>query len=429
MAIPTQHHIVILGSGFAGLRTAIELKKRASRLKQARITLVDARADHVYTPLLYEVCTGSLMPGICADDLRVRELKKGVTFPLSDFCFSGKKISVEVKQGKVLRADPTTHTVNFEDGSSLSYDTLVVALGSQIATNKIPGVIDFALPMKRLEYAVVLQHTFREGLKRARRDGKSWRLVVCGAGATGCELAAELAGYIRSVSRHKHEDAPKVDIVLVDASQRVLSASRESVSRRAFARLSSLGIEMVLNACVKEVRKGEVHIDVNGNKRTLTCDAIVWTAGIEPSTELAHLGCPFDERGFIRVKPTLEVEQTEQVYALGDAVIFLHPKTGARVPALAQVADRQANIVAENITRSLERRPDINWNPPERWTTVIPLGGSFALLDLGLFIIGGRAGYCVHKVIDLWYVLSILPVRRAWKHWSYARKMFLQNDD
>ena len=90
MAIPTQHHIVILGSGFAGLRTAIELKKRASRLKQARITLVDARADHVYTPLLYEVCTGSLMPGICADDLRVRELKRR-NFPAFRFCFSGRK--------------------------------------------------------------------------------------------------------------------------------------------------------------------------------------------------------------------------------------------------------------------------------------------------------------------------------------------------
>ena len=154
----------------------------------------------------------------------------------------------------------------------------------------------------------------------------------------------------------------------------------------------------------------------------------MWAGGIKPAELVKKLGLPVDEKGFIAIEPTFEVKGMEHAYALGDCAAVMHPKTGRRVPALGQAAEREAAIVAENVVRHLERKGLMNWTPPDHWITVVPIGGKFALADFGKWYIGGMLGYLIRKAADFYYFFSVLPWRNAWSIWMRGAAAYTRND-
>src|SRR5512139_2266190 len=107
--MPNTHRVVILGGGFGGLYVARALKRAP-----VQVTLVDRRNFHLFQPLLYQVATGGLSPANIATPLR-NILKH--------------QWNVRVLLGEATGLDPLGRRVILSDGD-LSYDTLVVALGS-----------------------------------------------------------------------------------------------------------------------------------------------------------------------------------------------------------------------------------------------------------------------------------------------------------
>ena len=180
---------------------------------------------------------------------------------------------------------------------------------------------------------------------------------------------------------------------------------------------------------LSRVEPGRACLVVNVDEEcTREADIVVWAGGVKPSEVLKALKFPTDQKGSIMVDPAFQVKGHDRVWALGDAVAFTHPKTEKRVPALAQVATREAAIVAENITRSLERRPVISWFPPEYWMTVTPLGGAHAVADFGRFHLVGFPGFVARKFADLGYFCSILPWRVAVPLWIHGTMVYRRND-
>ena len=208
-------------------------------------------------------------------------------------------------------------------------------------------------------------------------------------------------------------------------------AEKESAPIRARARhrLHELGINVLAATKLKSVEANAVMLErVDGTTARHEADVIVWTAGVKPLDAAKEWNLPVDERGFIKVMPNFLVEGTKNVYALGDCASFVHPKTKKRVPALAQAATKEAAIVAENIARTLERKLPMSWTPPERWITVVPMGGAYAIADFGWFHLTGFLGYLVRKAADLQYFITILPVDEAWKLWTSGARVYRRND-
>src|SRR6202051_4507444 len=107
----SQHRVLILGGGFAGLNAAQKLRRAP-----VEVTLIDRRNFHLFQPLLYQVATGSLSPGEIAAPLR------GVL---------SRQKNTRVLLGDVLDIDPVSKQVVLADGASFEYDSLIVAAGSQ----------------------------------------------------------------------------------------------------------------------------------------------------------------------------------------------------------------------------------------------------------------------------------------------------------
>jgi NADH dehydrogenase len=421
------HKIVIIGAGFAGLRTALELEKRCARIKECTITLIDRNAEHLYTPLLYEVSSGGLEE---ATEQCLGELKSGVCVKFDDYVNIVKKKHIRFRRAEVVGINVEEQSVALKDGERIPYDDLVVAVGVETATYGIPGVAEHALPMKTLADAFRIREKIYRFVS-AYKGGKERHLaiIVVGGGATGVEFAAETANFFQRLVEGGVLQWEDFEVRLVEAGSDILMMFPPEVRRLARRRLSSLGVEVMTETKLNEVKPGTVTITgKDGQARELEADAAVWTAGVKPLGVGKDWGLPTDEKGFIIVDQSFAVEGMKNAYALGDCVALVHPKTKARVPALAQVAVREAGVVAENIARHLERKLPLRWNPPEKWATVVPMGGKYAIADVGPIRLYGRAGYAVRKAADLMYFLSILPPREGWKLWRTGARVYLNND-
>jgi len=131
--------ILVLGGGFAGLHLIRRLERRLRR-EEAAVTLVDRQNYHLFTPLLYQVCTGELPPHAVAYPLRDATAPAGFRFI----------------QSEVTAIDLDRRIVGTADGE-LPFDHLVIALGSVTNDYGIPGVRENALAVKWLSDAEALK--------------------------------------------------------------------------------------------------------------------------------------------------------------------------------------------------------------------------------------------------------------------------------
>ena len=422
MHTPPQHHIVILGAGFGGLRTALELEKRRARLKDFHVTLIDKRSEHVYTPLLYEVSTGALHDN---QKFCVGELCSGVAVPLEAYPQAMRSKRLTFKRGEVTGIDPKKKEVHLKDGTRISYDDLVVALGSAVSTFGIPGVNEHALFMKCLADAFRVRQRLAEFLG-AYVEGKEKRveIVVGGAGPTGTETAAELGNFFDRLVKNGIIKRKDYEIRLVEAAPDILGIYPEKFRVHARARLETIGVILMTNTKILEVKKKQVVTD----KGEINADVMIWSGGIRPLDVVKTFGLALDEKGWIPVETSVLVKGQKDIWAIGDVAAFLDPKTGKRVPALAQATTKEASVVAENVTRRLERKRPMAFHPPSHWVTAIPLGGAYGLVDFGSWSLRGRLGYFVRKAADFFYFFSILPFGQAFRMWLKGTNVYIKND-
>ena len=178
-----QHRVVVVGSGFGGL-----FGTQALRRSPVRVTMVAATTHHLFQPLLYQVATGILSQGEIAPPTRE---------------ILSRQRNATVLLGEVTALDLAARTVTSQvlgRPTVTAYDSLVVAAG---ATQSYFGHDEFAehAPgMKSIDDALELRGRIFGAFELAeigasRGDDVDHLLtfVVVGAGATGVEMAGQIA--------------------------------------------------------------------------------------------------------------------------------------------------------------------------------------------------------------------------------------------
>lgn len=421
MPVPQPHRIVILGAGFGGLRTALELLKRRVRLGNATVTLIDANEEHVYTPLLYEVAMGCLeLPeedAACA-------LRGSASIPYAANPYLHRKDEkIRFVRGRIEGIDWETRAVRLAGQAAVPFDDVVLATGGEAATYGVPGVETRAVRMKTLEDGLTIRRHIAQALEYLEEKKRTCLdVVVVGGGPNGCEGAAELAFSLRRMVHAGRIKTGCFSITLADADPTILGMFSPRMRALALARLASLGVRVKTNVKVLEIKSEGVVLPTG----LLPANVVIWAAGMKPRAAVKEWGFPVDGGGFVQVDATLAVQNLAHAWALGDCALIKHPVTGARIPALAQAASKQAATLAENITRILERKPTVTYLPPAKWATVVPLGGAWAVADLGILHLTRWPGYVCRKAADLFYFVSVLPLRDALRLWARGLGGFLR---
>lgn len=273
----TQHRVLVLGAGYAGMAAAIQLAARVGRRSDVEVTLVNAHERFTERLRLPMTATGQQLA-----ELSIPELLAGT--------------GARFVRGWVTALDARAKTVRIDDDRVLPYDTLVYGLGSVADTAAVPGVEDNAYTLNSPQDAEVLG-------ARLNQVGHG-TVVVVGSGLTGVESAAEIA------ERH-----PELNVVLVGRSEP--GAAMNAKARTYLqAALKRLGVEVTSGVEVVKVRPDAV--DLAGGDSVAT-DVVLWTGGMSVSPLAAAAGLTVDERGRIVVDAALRSVSHPDVYAVGDA--------------------------------------------------------------------------------------------------------------
>ena len=330
---------LVAGGGFAGGYVARLLGKRGA-------TIVSPENYMLYTPMLPEAASGSLEP-------------RHVVVPLRMMCphaelLLGRVTALDLEQSRV-------HVATDENEFDVRYDELVIALGSVSRTLPIPGLAEHGLGFKSLADAIYLRnHVLRRLEAAIAADDDTTRsrelaFVFVGAGYAGVEALAELSDLVRDALRYY---APLRNVpqhwVLVDAAPTILPEIPRGLGDYAAKQLVRRGVDIRTQTTLVSV---EAHrVTLSGNER-IAASTLVWTAGVRAHPLLADLGLPLDDRGRVRVEPSMRVEGFANVWALGDCARVPNEATpGAFDPPTSQHALRQARRLAKNLARG-EARP------------------------------------------------------------------------
>ena len=338
--------VVIAGGGFGGFYAARALERRLPA-QSAHVTLVNDSNFLLYTPLL---------PGAAGATLDPRH----VVVPLRS-----QLRHTDLVIGHVEGADPAAGTLAVrridEEQLELSYDHLIVALGSVSRTLPVPGLGEHAIGFKSLTDAVSLRNQVLHCLDIAETledpEGRSEYLtfVFIGAGYAGVEGLAELQDFAaQAIGYYPRCAAQGMRWVLAEARERIMMEVPESLSRFAEAELRGRGIEVLTSTTLDAVTADRAELSRGAPIPTRT---LVWTAGVRPSPVVAKLGLELNDEGRLPVDRTMRVPGLP-VWAIGDCAAVPDPaRPGHPCPPTAQHAIRQGRLAAHNVACSLRGLP------------------------------------------------------------------------
>ncbi len=346
-----RNRIVILGGGFAGMRTAECLEEKLRTDFSTSLTLINETNALLFTPMLAEVAGSSLEPSHISTPLRTA-LRR------TDF-IRGLVAGVDLeKRLVILHGDASGEGAACRQ--EIPYDHLIFALGSTSNYLGMTNLEKFAFNFKSLLDAIRIRNHVIEMFERADLESdpalKSSLLtfVIAGGGFAGVELAGALNDFAHGILADYPKLHPEqLNIVLVHARDRILPELSESLARYAQEKMQSRGVSFRLNTRIVDAHPGVVLLS-DGEIRAET---LVWTAGTAPSPSLKSLSLDKDKRGALLVDRTLAVGGRPGLWAIGDCAAVTDAGTGHPCPPTAQFALREAEVLASNIHAQMEGRP------------------------------------------------------------------------
>jgi NADH dehydrogenase len=342
--------IVIIGGGFAGMKTAESLEHQFLRDRSVSITLISETNALLFTPMLAEVAGSSLEPSHISTPLRS-------SLPRTNFVRATVE-SVDLEKQRVkLTATPSS-----SEGAprEIPYDHLVLALGAVSNYLGMADVQKHALDFKSLLDAIRVRNRVIEMFEQADGEANSQvrrrllTFVIAGGGFAGVELAGALNDFGRGILADYPNLRPEdFKVMLVHSRDHILPELSESLGRYAQEKMAARGVIFRLNARLTNFQPGLVVL----SDGEIPAETLVWTAGTSPNPLLRNLPVERDKRGAVIVETTLAIKDHPGVWALGDCAAVVDGVTGKACPPTAQFAIREAPVLAKNIRASLEGAP------------------------------------------------------------------------
>jgi demethylphylloquinone reductase len=359
-------HTVIIGGGFGGLFTALDLGGSGD------VTLISDEDHFLFTPMLYEYFSG--------------EVEKWHIAPTYMELLDE---SVHLIRDEVANVDLEAQLVTLKNtGESLSYDALVIAVGGVTNYAGIPGAAEFSIPFRKIAHADELRLRMVDALDHVPPDlppqdtQRALTFAVVGAGASGMELSTKMADLLRDAfKRRALRGEPRV--LVIEMGDKILPGMGTEIRGYVEDALLDSHVEVHTLTRVVKVTEKSLTFEHNGVMTEIETAAVVWAGGVRMNPLVETLKVEKTSRGLILVDPTLQVPSHANVFAIGD-IAFFRDATPT-LAGTAQLALQEAGLLAQNIKAFLAGK-ELGTKHFEELGEAVSLGTERAAV-----LVGGRA--------------------------------------
>lgn len=409
-----QKRVVIVGAGFGGLVFAQKLAKQ-----NFQIVLIDKNNYHQFQPLFYQVAMAGLEPS-------------SISFPLRKIFQHMPNVHIRIT--KVNAVDTAKQSITTDLGE-ISYDYLVLGLGTDTNFFGMQNMMDKAIPMKSVSEAIFLRNRVLQNLEDAlttqnplEKEGLM-NMVVVGGGPTGVEVSGTLAEMKKIILP---KDYPELDfnlmkIYLFEASTEVLEVMSDEASAKGKEYLEKLGVI---------VKNGVRIVDFDGEYAYTSTDEkirtnnVVWAAGVKANAITGFSSEIFGRGGRVKVNEFNQVEGFQNVFALGDlALMTADAEFPNGHPQMAQPAIQQGKLLAQNFTKI------INDQNPKAFKykdlgSMATIGRHLAVVDLPFWKFQGTFAWYVWMFVHLMSILGVknkilIFINWLWNYITYDQSLRL----
>ncbi|MFY9308753.1 MAG: NAD(P)/FAD-dependent oxidoreductase [Bacteroidia bacterium] len=409
----SQKRIVIIGGGFGGLKLARQLSGA-----DYQVVLLDKNNYHQFQPLFYQVATAGLEPS-------------AISFPFRKIFQKAENIHIRI--GQVLKVIPEQNQI-FTSIGSIDYDYLVIAVGTDTNFFGNQKMMEKAIPMKSVSEALSLRNTILKNYENALlventevRKGLM-NIVVVGGGPTGVEVSGTLAEMKRYVLP---KDYPELDfdlmqVHLLEGSPRVLGTMSDKASDKAKKYLLELGVNVSLNARVKDYDGLTVFLE---DGKTIRANTLVWAAGVTGNKIEGLNPAVIVRANRIKVDSYNKVEGYNNIYAIGDIAYMTNAQYPNGHPQVAQVAIQQGELLAKNLKGQLKNKTFKAFSYKDLGS-MATIGRNKAVADLPKVKFQGFFAWLIWMFVHLMSIVGIknrllIFINWAWNYVTYDQSLRL----
>lgn len=263
------------------------------------ITLIDRVPYHCLKTEYYALAAGTI------SDQHVR-----VSFP--------EHQRLTIKYGEVTKISIEENKVYLQDEEPVSYDDIIIGLGCEDKYHNVPGADIHTYSIQTIEKS-------RRTYQALNNLSPGSVVGIVGAGLSGVELASEL-----------NESRPDLKVKLFDRGKHILSAFSERLSTYVENWFLEHNVEIINQSNITKVEEKTLY----NHDEAIHCDAIVWTAGIQPTKVVRDMNVEKDPQGRVVLTKHHNIPGNEHVYVVGDCASLPHAPS-------AQLAEGQAEQIVQ----------------------------------------------------------------------------------
>jgi len=387
--------ILILGAGYGGLLTTLRLQKKLN-YNEAEVTLVNKHNYHYITTWLHEPAAGTAS----ADHARI-ELDRIID-----------KDKVNFVKGTVQSIQSEEQTVTLESGDVLSYDYLVIGLGSEPETFGIEGLKEHAFSIRSINAVrnirEHIQYMFSKFKNEPHRTDYV-TFVVGGAGFTGIEFCGELGDRLPVLCAEFDVDPSQVKVYCIEAAPTALPGFDPELVNYAMDVLGKKGIEFKIGTPIKQCTPDGVLL---ASGEEIKAKTVVWAAGVRGNSLVEKAGFEV-VRGRVKVDEYLRAPGHENVFVVGDCALIFNEE-GRPYPPTAQIAVQEGETLGENLAAAIRGELTQKFTPHLQGT-LASLGKGEGIGQVGGKKLFGSTAAMLKKASDLRYLYKIGGIGLALK--------------
>jgi NADH dehydrogenase len=384
--------IVILGGGYAGIAAAKKLHKNFRKNPEVSITLVDQNPFHGLITELHEVA-----------GYRIEE--DGVKIPLKHILQYTK---VKLVIDKIEKVELENNKVILQNGE-LSYDYLIVAVGSEASAFNIPGVKEYSFPLWSIKDAVKIRDHIIHMFESAQAEKDSTKrqelltFVVGGGGFTGVEMMGELVQWTKSLAREYKINPQEIRLIVVEALPTICHSLTEPSAKKIHKFLEKKGVEILIDSPITKATPNSIILNEQEEIKTRT---LIWASGIQANRLVKKTGLKLAKRNRIEVNQYLQAADHSQVYAIGDNAYSIDEK-GRGVPPFVEAALQTAEVAAYNITNDINGIKEYKEFTPAFHGIMVSLGSVYAVADIMKIRMSWIFATAMKHLVNLHYIFGV----------------------